>query len=92
VGATFGQALLSKSLLYDPTTGELVGLEFIDDVNFSCYGDISRDCASRWPENSFYAGCDGLDAGVPATFGDAAPFVCEVVEVADGGVIADAGL
>jgi hypothetical protein len=79
VGATSG-GLFASQRLYDPATGALVGAEFVDDVNFSCYGDIPRDCEITWPDDSFYAGCDALDAGAPATLGDAAPFACERVD------------
>jgi hypothetical protein len=87
VGATFRIALYSRALIYDPATGDLVGLEFMDDVNYSCFGDIPKDCATRWPDD-YRVDCAGLDAGAPATFGDAGSFACEV---ADAGWITDAG-
>jgi len=92
VGATYDvPGYFAQALIYDPGTGDLVGREFTDDVSYSCFGDISRDCASTSPYD-YLIDCAGLDAGA---FGDAASVACERVAgavAADGGVIADAGL
>jgi hypothetical protein len=92
IGATFEvPGYSAEALIYDPATGNLVGLEWMGDTADSCYGEISKDCAST-PADSYILDCAGQDAGV---FGDAASVACEEVpgvEVADGGLAVDAGL
>jgi len=89
VGATYDvPGYFAQALIYDPGTGDLVGREFTDDVSYSCFGDISRDCASTSPYD-YLIDCAGLDAGA---FGDAASVACERVAGAVGGTIGAPGV
>jgi hypothetical protein len=64
------------TLVYDPATGQLVGADFLDDVEYGCFGELSADCGSR--AEPFFEGCDGGAQGLNAS--DAAGFECIVPE------------
>jgi hypothetical protein len=64
------------TLVYDPATGQLVGADFRDDIDYGCFGDLSHDCG--FYGEPLFAGCDGGAEGLNAS--DAAPYECIVPE------------